>query len=84
MPTWPKDKLLKHGAELPMKERIRRYQHNILTIRDSGCTVPPSALIDSLDPAEIELWFADGAYRVHRLNAAVQKLAKLASISNFK
>lgn len=55
MPTWLKDMLLQHGRELPMEERIRRYQHNIRTIRASGCAVPP----DTLDPAEIELWFAD-------------------------
>lgn len=55
MPTWPKDKLLKHGLELPMAERIRRYQHNIRTIRASGCAVPTPAMVDSLDPVEIEL-----------------------------
>lgn len=42
MPTWPKDKLLKHGPELPMEERIRRYQHLIRAIRESGCPVPAS------------------------------------------
>ena len=52
MGDWPKDKLLRHGAELPMAERIRRYQHNIRTIREAGCTVPTSAMIDSLDPAK--------------------------------
>jgi hypothetical protein len=55
MPKWPKDKLLLHGHELPIKERIRRYQHNIKTIRASGCAVPTTALIDTLDPVEIEL-----------------------------
>jgi hypothetical protein len=34
MPTWPSDKLLKHGPDLPMDERIRRFQHNIRTIRE--------------------------------------------------
>jgi hypothetical protein len=32
-----------------MDERIRRYQHNIRTIRAPGCAVPTTALIDSLD-----------------------------------
>lgn len=77
MPTWPKDKLLKHGPELPMEERIRRYQHNIRAIRESGCAVPTSAYIDTLDPAEIELWFADSAYRIDRLNKAITGLAAL-------
>ena len=77
MPTWPKDKLLKHGPELPMEERIRRYQHNIRAIRESGCPVPTSAYADTLDPAEIELWFADSAYRSHRLKEAIKELAKL-------
>lgn len=77
MPTWPKDKLLKHGPELPMEERIRRYQHNIRAIRESGCPVPTSAYADTLDPAEIELWFADSAYRIDRLKIAIRGLAKL-------
>lgn len=47
MPSWPKDKLLQHGPDLPMAERIRRYQHNIRAIRASGCAVPTSAYIDT-------------------------------------
>lgn len=42
MGEWPKDKLLRHGPNLPMEERIRRYQHNIRTIRAAGCAVPTS------------------------------------------
>lgn len=76
MPEWPKDKLLRHGPELPMDERIRRYQHNIRTIRASGCAVPTTALIDSLDPVEIELWFADGAFRSERLTNAIRALSQ--------
>lgn len=75
MPTWPKDQLLKHGPELPMAERIWRYQHNIRVIRASGCAVPTTALVDTLDPAEIELWFADNAFRIDRLDAAIKGLA---------
>ncbi|CAN7614521.1 hypothetical protein [Devosia sp. LjRoot3] len=75
MGIWPKDKLLKHGPELPMVERIRRYQHNIREIRAAGCAVPTSAMIDSLDPTEIELWFADNAFRLHRLDNAIETLA---------
>lgn len=77
MPEWPKDQLLNHGPELPLEERIRRYQQSIRTIRASGCAVPETALIDTLDPAEIELWFADGAYRINRLNKATEGLAQL-------
>lgn len=40
MGEWPKDKLLRHGLELAMEERIRRYQHKIRTIRAAGCAVP--------------------------------------------
>jgi hypothetical protein len=76
MPKWPKDKLLLHGHELPIKERIRRYQHNIKTIRASGCAVPTTALIDTLDPVEIELWFADGAFRSERLKNAIRALCQ--------
>lgn len=75
MGKWPKDKLLRHGPELPMAERIRRYQHNVRTIREAECAVPTPAMIDSLDPAEIELWFADGAFTSHRLEGAIRALA---------
>lgn len=75
MGDWPKDKLLRHGPELPMTERIRRYQHNIHTIREAGCAVPTSSMIDSLDPAEIELWFADSAFHIYRLGKAISTLA---------
>lgn len=75
MGKWPKDKLLRHGPELPMAERIRRYQHNVRTIRQAGCPVPTPAMVDSLDPAEIELWFADGAFTSQRLENAIRALA---------
>lgn len=84
MPTWPKDKLLKHGPDLPMEERIRRCQHNIRTIRASGCAVPISAYADRVDPAEIELSFADSAYRMHRLVEAIKELSKLPSDSDIR
>ncbi|MCF1495082.1 hypothetical protein FS834_21570 [Agrobacterium vitis] len=77
MPTWPKDKLLKHGPDLPLEERIRRYQHNIRTIRKSGCKVPTSAFIDTLDPTEIELWFADKAFTIDRLKRVMTDVADL-------
>ncbi len=77
MPEWPKDKLLRHGPELPMDERILRYQHNIRTIRASGCAVPTPAMVDTLDPAEIELWFADGAFMSERLKDVIGALARL-------
>lgn len=62
-----KDELLLHGPELPTVERIRRYRHNIRTIHASGCAVPTTALIDILGPVDIELWFADSAFRSERL-----------------
>lgn len=77
MPTWPKDELLQHGPDLRMAERVRRYQHNIRTIRASGCAVPTSAYIDTLDPVAIEMWFHDSAERRHRLKVAVQALAAM-------
>ncbi|GJD94435.1 hypothetical protein OCOJLMKI_1637 [Methylobacterium iners] len=36
MLTWPKDRLLQNGPELPMVERVRRDQHNTRTLRASG------------------------------------------------
>lgn len=58
-----------------MEERIRRYQHNIRTIREAGCAVPTPAMVDSLDPAKIELWFADNAFSSHRLENIIRLLA---------
>lgn len=77
MLEWPKDKLLKHGPDLPMPERIRRYQENIRTIRASGCAVPTPAMIDTLDPAAIELWFADNAFNIDRLKTLMVRIADL-------
>ncbi|MCP1556816.1 UNVERIFIED_ORG: hypothetical protein M2438_005318 [Methylobacterium sp. SuP10 SLI 274] len=77
MPRWPADQLLRHGPELPLAEQVRRYQHNIRTIREAGCVVPRSAYVDTLDPVEIEMWFVDSAERKHRLKAAIQGLAAL-------
>ena len=77
MPKWPKDKLLKHGPDFPMAERVRRYQENIKTIRASGCAVPTSAMVDTLDPAEIELWFADNAFTIDRLKNLTARIATL-------
>ncbi|MEZ5784320.1 MAG: hypothetical protein R3D70_22490 [Rhizobiaceae bacterium] len=75
MARWPKEKLLKHGSELSLEERIRRYQHNVKVIRASGCKVPTPAMVDSLDPAEIELWFADHAFASHRVKNAIDMLS---------
>ena len=77
MPAWPKEKLLKHGPDLPMEERIRRYQHNIRTIRESGCAVPTTAMVDTLDPAEIEMWFADNAFNIDRIKQVMKAVAQL-------
>jgi hypothetical protein len=77
MPQWPRSQFLRHGAELPMAERVRRYQHNIRVIRASGCRVPTPALIDTLDPQEIEAWFAEGAATSIRLKTLIKRLAGL-------
>jgi len=83
MPEWPKEKLLRHGPELPMEERIRRYQENIRTIRTSGCVVPTPAMVDTLDPAEIELWFADNAFTIDRIRKLTAKIAELPDDTEF-
>ena len=77
MPTWPKEKLLKYGPDLPMEERIRRYQHNIRTIRESGCAVPTTAIVDTLDPTEIEIWFVDNAFNIDRLKKVMKRVVDL-------
>jgi hypothetical protein len=74
MGEWPTDELLRHGPELPMAERIRRYQHNIRAIRAAGCVVSTPSMIDSLDPGKIELWFVDNAFQIDRLGKAISAL----------
>lgn len=66
-----------------MEERVRRYQENIRTIRASGCAVPTSAMVDSLDPAIIELWFADNAFTIDRLRNVMKKIAELPDDTEF-
>ncbi|WP_244557269.1 hypothetical protein [Agrobacterium tumefaciens] len=83
VPEWPKDKLLRNGPDLPMAERIRRYQHNIRTIRTSGCVVPTPSMVDTLDPAEIEIWFADKAFTTDRLDRLIRGIADLPAETEF-
>ena len=74
MPQWPRSQLLRHGPELPMAERVRRYRHNIRAIRASGCRVPP-ALADTLDRKKIEAWFAE--CEATSLRTLIARLARL-------
>ncbi|MFK4772346.1 hypothetical protein [Rhizobium sp. ZW T2_16] len=83
MPEWPKEKLLRTGPDLPMAERIRRYQHNIRIIRASGCVVPTFSMVDTLDPAEIEIWFADKAFTTDRLDRLMRRIADLPAETEF-
>jgi len=75
-PVWPKSKLLRHGPELPLEERIARYQHNIRAIRRSGCQVP-SVMPDTLDKQAIAAWFAASAETSRRLRVLIRQLAAL-------
>lgn len=77
MGTWPKSQLLQHPRELPMAERVRRYQHNIRAIRASGCAVPTFAMPDTLDPVEIEEWFKASQAFCERLTKLMRRLAQL-------
>lgn len=76
-PQWPREQLLHHGPELPMAERVARFQHNIRTIRASGCRVPTIAMPDTLDAAEIEAWFKASEETSAHLVVVIGKLAKL-------
>lgn len=60
-----------------MAERIARYQHNIRAIRASGCGVPTVAMVDSLDPREIEAWFKTGEETTTHLVVVIGKLSRL-------
>ncbi|MDA9521669.1 hypothetical protein XI06_15295 [Bradyrhizobium sp. CCBAU 11434] len=60
-----------------MDERVRRFQHNIRTIRAAGCEVPTVAMPDTLDAAEIEEWFREGAAFSQRLRNLIERLAEL-------
>jgi len=75
-PVWPKSKLLRHGPELPLAERIRRYQHNIRAIRASGYKVP-GVMPNTLDKQTIAAWFAASAETSRRLRALIRQLAAL-------
>lgn len=75
-PVWPKSKLLRHGPELPIAERVRRYQHNIRMIRASGCAVPTIAFVNTLDPVAIKAWFREGEATAVRLRGTISKVAK--------
>lgn len=77
MGTWPTSQLLRHPRELPMAERVRRYQHNIRAIRASGCAVPTFAMPDTLDPVEIEAWFNESKARCDRIGDLIRRLAQL-------
>jgi DNA-binding XRE family transcriptional regulator len=74
--VWPKDKLLLHPPELPMDERIRRYQHNLRTVREAGFE-PFSCQVDSLDEDEIRAWFEAGERRVASLKRVIRFVASL-------
>ncbi len=76
-PSWPKVQLMRHGPELPLPERVRRYQHNITAIRAAGCKVPSIAMPDTLDAQIIAHWFMTGAETSRRLKALIKTLAKL-------
>ena len=73
---WPKDKLLLTPPELPMEERVHRYQHNIQAIHEAGCLVP-SAMVDSVDPEEIRAWFEAGERRIAQLKRCIRYVASL-------
>lgn len=77
MSNWPKDQLLHHPPELPMAERVRRYQHNIRAIRASGCKVPTIAMPDTLNPKKIEAWFIEKEVTIARLRNLIARVAKL-------
>jgi len=62
--------------ELPMAERVNRYQHNITIMRSEGWRIGPP-LIDTLDPTDIRAWFEDGDRQIARLERAILALAKL-------
>jgi hypothetical protein len=74
---WPKSQMLLHGPELPMAERVHRYQHSIRAIRASGCRVPTPHMVDTLDQAEIEAWFVAGTATCARLRRLIGALGRL-------
>lgn len=73
--NWPR--LLRHGPELAMSERIRRYQQNIRAIRAAGCSVPTMAMVDTLDRRKIRAWFEESERTSARLRGLIKELAAL-------
>lgn len=76
-PIWPKSELLPHGPELPLEQRIDRYQHNIRAIRAAGCRVPTVAMPDTLDRDEIAAWFTASDAISRRLRDLISELSLL-------
>ena len=73
--VWPKAHMLRTEPELPLAERIARYQWNIRLIRASGCLVP-SALEDSLDAEGIQAWFEEKDRVIASLKRAIRAVGQ--------
>ncbi len=80
---WPKNELVSIGSpEMPMAERVTRYRANVMAIHEAGHAVP-SAMVDTLDVAEIETWIRKSDERIARLNRTMRRIAQLPDDTTF-
>lgn len=70
---WPKGELVSIGGpDMPMAERVTRYQANVMAIREAGHQVP-SPMADTLDPTEVEAWLKASDGTAARLARAIRR-----------
>lgn len=80
---WPKGELVSVGGpEMPMAERVNRYRANVMAIREAGHAVP-SAMADTLDPAEIEAWIRRSDETKALLARAMRRIGQLPDDTTF-
>ena len=81
---WPKNELVSIGGpEMPMAERVTRYRANVIAIHEAGHAVPSAAMVDTLDPAEIEAWIRKSDETKARLTRVMQRIGQLPDNTTF-
>ena len=73
---WPRSEFVGVGSpEMPMAERVLHNRANVMAIRDARHAVP-SAMVDTLDAAEIETWIRSSDETTARLANAISHSRK--------
>ena len=59
-----------------MAERMAHYRENVIAIHEAGHAAP-SAMVDTLDAAEIEAWTRESDETIARLNRIMRRIGQL-------